>query len=260
MVKILPYNSASLSARLIAEGLNARRLRVDGTSRWTPRQDGTDVVINWGRGFNDNWPFLWNGGQVRILNEPRQVTLASRKDLAAVHMQENNILQPDFTNDRDEVNEWLEEGHTVLARTLMNASGGRGIIKLTEPGVDIPNAPLYTKYIKKQSEWRVHVVDAKILSVQRKISRPGVEPKDWQIRNHDNGFIFQREWDGRLWHPEIAEESLKVVEAFGLDFGAVDIIWNDNRQSPYVLEVNTAPGLEGSTLEEYLEAFEEMVG
>ncbi|MNY63636.1 hypothetical protein D3C86_2006230 [compost metagenome] len=46
-----------------------------------------------------------------------------------------------------------------------------------------------------------------------------------------------------------------AVNAIGLTFGAVDVIWNEYRHQAYVLEVNTAPGLTGTTLEKYAEAF-----
>jgi D-alanine-D-alanine ligase-like ATP-grasp enzyme len=39
-----------------------------------------------------------------------------------------------------------------------------------------------------------------------------------------------------------------------LDFGAVDIGWNDDAGA-CVFEVNTAPGLENSALAAYVEAF-----
>jgi len=49
--------------------------------------------------------------------------------------------------------------------------------------------------------------------------------------------------------------ALAAVSALGLDFGAVDIIYNEHENQYYVLEVNTAPGLEGTTVEKYAEAF-----
>ena len=42
--------------------------------------------------------------------------------------------------------------------------------------------------------------------------------------------------------------------AVGLKIGAVDIIWNELENKCYVLEINTAPGLEGTTLVKYTEA------
>jgi glutathione synthase/RimK-type ligase-like ATP-grasp enzyme len=52
---------------------------------------------------------------------------------------------------------------------------------------------------------------------------------------------------------------LAAVSALGLDFGAVDIIWNEREDKCYVLEVNTAPGLQGSTLENYANAIMEVL-
>jgi D-alanine-D-alanine ligase-like ATP-grasp enzyme len=42
-----------------------------------------------------------------------------------------------------------------------------------------------------------------------------------------------------------------------LDFGAVDVIWNEKQQRAYVLEVNTAPGLEGQTVDDYARGIKE---
>ncbi|MNY81884.1 hypothetical protein D3C86_2236870 [compost metagenome] len=49
-----------------------------------------------------------------------------------------------------------------------------------------------------------------------------------------------------------------AVNALGLDFGAADVIWNDHRKQAFVLEVNTAPGLTGTTLEKYAKALKEI--
>jgi len=38
-----------------------------------------------------------------------------------------------------------------------------------------------------------------------------------------------------------------------LDFGAVDVVFNSKEKLAYVLEINTAPGLTGSTLDGYVE-------
>jgi glutathione synthase/RimK-type ligase-like ATP-grasp enzyme len=43
-----------------------------------------------------------------------------------------------------------------------------------------------------------------------------------------------------------------AVQALGLDFGAADVGFNNNKASVY--EVNTACGLMGKTLEAYAEA------
>lgn len=49
--------------------------------------------------------------------------------------------------------------------------------------------------------------------------------------------------------------AIRAVKAIGLDFGAVDCCV-DNAGHPYIIEVNSAPGLQGTTLEKYIETFQ----
>ncbi|CAN5950619.1 unnamed protein product [Sphagnum jensenii] len=75
---------------------------------------------------------------------------------------------------------------------------------------------------------------------------------DWIATTSSNGFIYAR----NNVFPEILRDEIAIAAttALGLDFGAVDII-EDKNEKLYVLEVNTAPGLEGKTVELYAEAF-----
>ena len=75
------------------------------------------------------------------------------------------------------------------------------------------------------------------------------EQVDENIRNHNNGWVFCRDNLNRIEENEIL--ALNTIKALNLDFGAVDIIRDVNRKS-YVLEVNTAPGLMGTTLQNYI--------
>jgi glutathione synthase/RimK-type ligase-like ATP-grasp enzyme len=53
----------------------------------------------------------------------------------------------------------------------------------------------------------------------------------------------------------IKSASLAAVTALGLDFGAVDLVL-DLEGNPYILEVNSAPGLEGTAFEKWSKALE----
>jgi len=144
----------------------------------------------------------------------------------------------------------------VVCRTLTKASEGRGIV-ISDSENPLVNAPLYVKYVKKQEEYRVHVLGDRAFDIQRKMRSHEVpdESVNWQVRNHANGFVFGRE---NVSLPADATRlAVDAVGALGLDFGAVDLIYNQHSDTYYVLEVNTAPGLVGTTLDNYAAAFRE---
>lgn len=249
--RVIPYKPGSQSARTLAEALGGRRLKSQG-SNWWGRPD--DVIVNWGRGVTHPWPFVFDVDDPRILNKPTAVAKATNKLFFMRAASEAGVSVPPWTPDPAEVQGWVNNGATVLARTQLQGSGGAGIVKINN-AVDIPAAPLYTKYVPKASEWRVHVFRGEVFDIQRKIKDPDLdgEPLDWQIRNHANGFVFIRGFEEQP-DESVKEQAVLAVQALGLDFGAVDVIWNNLSRSSYVLEINTAPGLEGKTIEKYSEA------
>lgn len=140
----------------------------------------------------------------------------------------------------------------IVARTLINASEGRGIrvFHRTEPW---PMAPLYTEYIPKKKEFRVHVWDNEVIDVAEKRKRAGYsQERDTQIRNTANGYVFCR--TGVVEPGGIRELATSAVSAIGRTYGAVDIIWNEKRDKCYVLEVNSRPGMQNTTVERYANA------
>lgn len=171
------------------------------------------------------------------------------------------VRTPEFTTSREEAFRWLVKGHTVVERHVLNGNSGAGI-RLVEPNgeEELTKAPLYVKYVPKKQEYRIHVCGGEAVDIQRKARRKDVADEDinWKIRNHDNGFIFARNEDGVV-PPDVIVQAVNSVKLLGLDFGAVDVIFNDKEQQAYVLEVNTAPGLSGSTLEGYVSRFKAII-
>jgi D-alanine-D-alanine ligase-like ATP-grasp enzyme len=143
-----------------------------------------------------------------------------------------------------------------MARTVLQGHSGEGIVVCSpEDETDLPRAPLYTQYIKKKEEYRLHVFEGTIITRQRKARKTAVADEDvnWKVRNVAGGFIFARNQEHAI--PACVEQAaLDSILAVGLDFGAVDIIYNAHSQQCYVLEINTACGLEGTTLTEYTNA------
>jgi glutathione synthase/RimK-type ligase-like ATP-grasp enzyme len=120
---------------------------------------------------------------------------------------------------------------------------------------DVPDAPLYTKYEKRKREYRVHVWGNEVLDVTEKRKRRGVDA-DSRIRSWDNGWVFCRE--DVNYPPHVASVAVDAVHALGLDFGAVDVGYNVLKERAFVFEVNTAPGLEGTTLEKFANKIKEL--
>lgn len=251
-IRIWPFNMGSRSAKLLARAVDGLRVRTYGVFR--PRQ--RHIVINWGNSDGSRW--LQRA--TRLLNHPANVRIASDKVLTFARLAENRIQIPDTTTSRDVARQWLMDGpkfpgklHAVVCRTLTRASEGRGIVLARTPEEIVP-APLYTRYTPKESEFRVHVMCGKIIDVQMKRRRrdfQGDNPIARYIRNHQFGWVFCR---NQVEIPEDSkDQALKSVRELGLDFGAVDIGYHST-YGCVVYEVNTAPGLEGQTLENYKNA------
>jgi glutathione synthase/RimK-type ligase-like ATP-grasp enzyme len=136
---------------------------------------------------------------------------------------------------------------------VLNGHSGRGIVVAATPD-GLVQAPLYVEYVPKQDEYRIHVFNNEVIATQRKARRHDVENPNWKIRNHANGFVFAR--DGVVAPPLVLEQSIMAVAALGLDFGGVDVVFNRNRNMAYVLEVNSACGLEGQTVNDYANALQ----
>jgi hypothetical protein len=249
-VILYPYNMGSNSAKALQEklvdlGIRTKRVHPDGTYR----PFDSHKIINWG---NSNPPTSWNCPD-NILNKPYNVAIASNKLSTFNALREASINTPKYTSSKGEAQEWIEEDGVVLCRTKLNGHSGEGIV-IARVIEDLVDSPLYVLYKKKRSEYRVHVFKGTVLSVQEKRRDTEVERDQDQalIRSHDNGWVFCREnvtEDVRL--RDIATQAIKTL---GLDFGAVDIIYNQREDTYYVLEINTAPGLTGQTLEEYVHA------
>lgn len=98
-------------------------------------------------------------------------------------------------------------------------------------------------------EFRVHVMDGEAFYVDEKRPRDAsMKMKDRPVvKNMENGFKFRRPL--RDFPDEVITESIKAVEALGLDFGAADVGLNDD--GVWIYEVNTAPSLRTKTRKLY---------
>ena len=143
-IRILPYRQGSRSARALADAIGGRVLRLEG-SRFRPRRN--DLIINWGNttaGYVYDCPVLNHDGLRNVSNKLNFFNLLSR---------ENADIIPQFWTNANDIQ---DNDFPVVCRTVLAGHSGAGIVIAGSRDELVP-APLYTKYIKKQHEYRIHV-------------------------------------------------------------------------------------------------------
>lgn len=249
-MNIFPYKAGSASAKALAEALGVKRIKEKGSKF---KGAAHKLIINWGC---SKLPAELL--KCRVLNSPESVSKASCKLASFKAMHEAGVSIPHFTESKQEASKAIQEGKTYVARTVLRGHSGVGIVILEDKIVD---APLYVEYVPKKEEYRIHVFNGEVVDIQRKARKKDVpdDQVNWKVRNLANGFIFARGEEVLGAIPEdVLVQAKRAVASLGLDFGAADVIYNDKQKKAYVLEVNTAPGLSGSTLEGYVERLKVM--
>ncbi len=248
-------NPISKGARLLSAELGIKRIK-HFNSRFSGHRN--PYVINWGATAID---LPWKE-RVRFLNAPKAVQRVSNKLIFFNDMDGEEWLPP-WTDDWQLAEVWNEH-HKIVERHVLQGHGGVGI-RIVEKDGQVLEAPLYVQYIPKRAEYRVHIFKTNegipyVIDIQQKVKpEGGQEPLNWQIRSHGNGFIYIREniEPIRQCVRNVAIQAMSVTD---LHFGAVDVIYNSRQDQAYVLEINTAPGLEGQTVISYADAFKEFTG
>jgi hypothetical protein len=251
--RIYPYMKGSKSAKAVSDaiGSTCKVLRSEG-STW--RSKPVDVVINWGSKNLDRlsrYPNVKN----------RFVEQVSNKLSFFESLQESPYLV-NFWRDTDSIPQEILDTRTIVARTILSGHSGQGIV-LHPPGTPreaLVAAPLYTLYEKKTHEYRIHIGlhledgEAGIFLLQKKVRTLSNLNPNWQIRSHQNGFIYSKAISQEV-PIEVARAAFDVFNRTTLDFGALDIIYHEPTNKAYCLEINTAPGLEGSSTQAYADFF-----
>jgi glutathione synthase/RimK-type ligase-like ATP-grasp enzyme len=249
-----PYKKGSkgfkaLLATLRGLGINAKGIRTVG-SRYINKPD--HLVINWGDSKCEQYPSM--------LNKPEYVGHATDKLATAHSLILNKVSTTPVMLNLGAAKAYMNDnGGVVYCRTVLNGSQGIGIV-VAHSVDELVDAQLYTAGITgKRREYRVHVFNGKVIHSQQKKRRNGYKENPNyadNVRNLDSGWVFAT--DGVEVSDACKDASIKAVKALGLDFGGVDVIV-DSDGVAYVIEVNTACGLQGTTVVKYANAIKEYI-
>jgi len=291
-IRYIPKTSPSSAALSLAINpfVPSRRLRLQG-SEW--RGKTNDVLINWGSSepLESISATVINKPQAVALAANKITTFKTLADFD-INIPEYAHLTSDVLEVnllRIAVCFSSQPSRDIyLFRTTATSSGGDGIYvmegltDLIESMVDdfggttndyflflhklvetspywadiISRTKFVSSYFAAKDEYRIHVFCGQVIHVQRKGLRTDdqrPETPSFYVRNHANGFVFQI---SDVNPPDsVLQASIDAVNALGLHFGAVDIRYSPSTQQYCVLEVNTAPALQGTTLERYRDSF-----
>lgn len=246
---IHPYRRGSQSAKALRDALEKRGEHTVILHR-RPKRAGARI-ISWGaKGIDYDLKGL--GG---VLNPPEITSVLSDKLRFFRHIGHGTGFVPNWCD----TPAGTKDFETTVIRHTTGGKGGDGI-EIVEGSTDI-KAPLYTEYQKKTDEYRLHVFRKNrafyVAHSQKKVAAPDQKDniKDWKVRNAENGFIFQIHG---FQVPEAVDEAAigLVAEFFPrIDFVALDVIYHRPTDKAYVLEGNTAPGMEGTTVQVYADYF-----
>lgn len=223
-------------------GLNAGKLAwILGTSVLYPKGNKNYRNYRWGRDKDrkNTLPYIINLGckkselpkNVKILNYNSE--LASDKIYTFDKFLEINLPIPRYFKNLEDVNIF-----PILGRKNKSYQG-RGITFYKDKE-KINSHDFFVEYIKVKKEFRIHVFQEEIIGEMNKTFN---DSNIIHTSNTGAKLIFSK--IDHNCREEILKKSIEAVKCIDLDFGAVDIIV-DQDDNFYFLEVNSDPGMANS--------------
>lgn len=184
----------------------------------------------------------------RIVNKAKAISLVSNKtSFRSLVVDNNRSLAPktwfSFTDEDIEF--------PVIVRSKKHARGNNFFVsnnyeELAGHTVQAGNGYYISKLINKTKEFRVFMVQGRVAAVSRKF----VDDPRMVAWNHAEGGHSENVPWGE-WPLKVVKYAREVFLLSGLDFGAVDVILDDNN-NPYVLEINTSPEITSNYRQEVM--------
>lgn len=128
------------------------------------------------------------------------------------------------------------------------------------------NNYIFEKFYNFAREYRLHVTEDGCFYTCRKMMKKDTPEDDKWFKN-DQNCIWAMESNPNFDKPfnweEVERESIKALKAVGLDFGAIDLRIQSNKQSDnpsfIVVEINSAPSFGEVTAEKYKQMLPKLI-
>ena len=221
-------------------------------------------------------PYSLKGVRVEI-NTVEAIRNSSSKLRMKTKFTENNVKTADWWKANTLPDDLSTLPFPLIGKHIFGSRGrGNSFIKTVEElkswlkGKDLSNY-IIEKYYNYVREYRLHVSKNGCFYTCRKILKEGT-PEDKKFQRHDDNCVWILEENPLFDKPtnwnNIVEESVKALNAVGLDFGAIDLRVQSAkdkkekiREFPefIIVEINSAPSMGDVTIVKYLEELPKLI-
>jgi glutathione synthase/RimK-type ligase-like ATP-grasp enzyme len=208
-----------------------------------------DILIRYGVDSYSSKDVLFH----KVVNRAESIKKSKDKLFSSLLFKQYNIPIPEIFID---ISDLKKKSFPVLRRLKFHSRGSD--ISFIRSKKDIVPGDYYSKFIKSDLEYRIHVFDNEVIRIQKKIPKKGT--KKQFVHNFENGYLLVDNFEHNIpLETNLIPLSIRCVQLLGLDFGAVDILISKDYK-PYVLEVNSAPRLNRYGRELYSFYFKQFLG
>ena len=200
-----------------------------------------DILVRWGSAH----PVKYSA-RVKTLNTKSVINMVTDKKLSLEIMGKSGFNTPEIYDSVDRISNF-----PVLGRNRHHSAGRDIQVFVSRDDMKRRyrdgTSDFFVEFIPSEKEYRIHVFNGEpIMCLEKRLPNDSRVESPIYIRNLNNGWVFKE-----ISAPDgVTFLARKVVELFGLDFGAVDILSSNGRLYP--LEVNTAPTLGDDTISLYV--------
>ncbi len=264
-----------------------KALDIDGGKKY-PKDKA--LVIGWGAKIKQDVTF---SDTTSILNHPNAIRKSRDKLKSLQVFTDNGVSIAPFY----EIDTIKDIVYPVIGRTKYHQGGNNFWLCLNKTQLDAAiqdGVHYFQQCINIKDEFRLHIFNEALIFAQKKVKKN--DPKssyitamsekvqnaalkkdvfihektlqfvlqklskehkhaDMLIRSNNRGWKFIRT---HAINGHLQDESVKALKALNLNFGAIDCCI-DEQDRPYIIEVNSGPGLDGLALQKYIDTFKSEV-
>jgi glutathione synthase/RimK-type ligase-like ATP-grasp enzyme len=250
--KILSCGVSKPSARILRNAI----VELTGKRIWVTKRtdgDGFPSIYIMRYGHIGTIPPEFRIGPTVGFNSTHVINVCSNKYTFSTLMKQNNIYSPEFFSSKEDVH---PGDFPIMIRDSLCSYGGRGITVVKNMDEFIANwVPGYywTRFIKMPFEYRVHLLGGKIARIFKKIKETEGDEEDLPVRNVGHGYHFSLQNASSFVQDRIEPIVNEVYSVLPGNYMALDIGWDRENQKYFVMEANSAPGLNTRTAKDYAE-------